>query len=366
MVATTGTQHYTEHTVKVADGIDIYYTDSGAPPSGDYTTLIVLHGSAINGAVFIPLHEYAHRVNLRVVLWNRRDYHGTTKYSDEELTDLKAGRQVFQERHAFQLASFLEHFITTKDTPKLSSDRKTSGFILMGWSFGNATTMSLFANPQVVPKSLYSLIEPYIMSIVLYDAPYTAMGYPPPTYSGAYYPFEDPDYAGAPERFYHYFLLWVSSHYNHTDVTSRNASGLDYRKGAEKWTIGGWSDEQKALCIENATAIRSELPCYAPPMQALLKRQTHDALFNENLAGSYFPNVHVHYLVAKNSTWFVLWGYIESMRLYEEARNRGQIVRATNFVLVEGANHFLHYENPELMLQLVIAGARQESSYKLD
>ncbi|KAF9461916.1 hypothetical protein BDZ94DRAFT_1262496 [Collybia nuda] len=259
MPTTDSPQYCTEHTVKVANDINIYYTDSGAPRSNDYTTLVILHGSAFNGAVFIPLHKFAHKMNLRVVLWNRRDYCGTTKYSDEELADLKAGRQVFQDRHAFQLASFLEHFITTQDTPRLSSNRKTGGFILMGWSFGNATTMSLLANPQAVPKPLYELIEPYLMSIVVFDPPYIALGHPPPTYSGAYYPFVDPDYTGAPEKFYDYFLRWVSSHYDHLDITSRDASGLDYRKGTERWTIDGWSDEQKALCIENVAAIRTEL-----------------------------------------------------------------------------------------------------------
>jgi pimeloyl-ACP methyl ester carboxylesterase len=103
-----------------------------------------------------------------VIAWNRRDYHGSTKYTDDELAELATGRQVFQERLAFQLASFLENFIKTKDTPKLSSDRKTGGFIIMGWSFGNATTLSLLSNPSAVPKPLYEFIEPYVMSIVIY------------------------------------------------------------------------------------------------------------------------------------------------------------------------------------------------------
>jgi pimeloyl-ACP methyl ester carboxylesterase len=119
-------------------------------------------------AVFTPLHEFAHRANLRVVVWNRRDYHGSTKYTDEELADLNAGRQIHQDRLALQIASFLEYFIQAKDTPKLGSDRKTGGFILMGWSFGNATTLSLFANPEAISQNLYELIEPYVMSLVLY------------------------------------------------------------------------------------------------------------------------------------------------------------------------------------------------------
>jgi hypothetical protein len=46
----------------------------------------------------IRLHEHAHNNKLRVIIWNRRDYRGSTKYTDAELDDLKAGRKVFQDR----------------------------------------------------------------------------------------------------------------------------------------------------------------------------------------------------------------------------------------------------------------------------
>jgi acetyl esterase/lipase len=41
--------NFTEHTIKLPDGIELLYTDSGAPNTASYTTLIVLHGSAFNG-----------------------------------------------------------------------------------------------------------------------------------------------------------------------------------------------------------------------------------------------------------------------------------------------------------------------------
>jgi acetyl esterase/lipase len=46
---TSSTKHYTERTITLPDGIEIFYTDSGAPNSDDYATLIILHGSAYNG-----------------------------------------------------------------------------------------------------------------------------------------------------------------------------------------------------------------------------------------------------------------------------------------------------------------------------
>jgi hypothetical protein len=41
--------NFTEYTIKLPDGIELLYTDSGAPDTASYTTLIVLHGSAFNG-----------------------------------------------------------------------------------------------------------------------------------------------------------------------------------------------------------------------------------------------------------------------------------------------------------------------------
>ncbi|KAG6871570.1 hypothetical protein C0995_002970, partial [Termitomyces sp. Mi166 len=80
------------HTYTLTDGINIYFTDSGAPPSStDYTTLIILHGSAFNGEGFEKMHTFAHGYNLRTVIWNRREYPGSTKYTDAEIDDLHNG-----------------------------------------------------------------------------------------------------------------------------------------------------------------------------------------------------------------------------------------------------------------------------------
>jgi hypothetical protein len=33
---------------------------------------------------------------------------------------------------------------------------------------GNVTTLSLLSDPDAIPKPLYEIVEPYLMSIVLY------------------------------------------------------------------------------------------------------------------------------------------------------------------------------------------------------
>ncbi|KAJ6562616.1 hypothetical protein B0H19DRAFT_943874 [Mycena capillaripes] len=262
---------HTEHTIKLPDGIELYYTDSGPPSSSSYTTLVVLHGSAFTGDGLVPLHKYAHQNDLRMILWNRRDYRGSTKYTDAELEDLKAGRKVFQDRLAVQLAWFFEHFIKQENTAKLSVDRKSGGFILAGWSFGNATALSLLSDPDAIPKALYEIVEPYLMSVVLYDPPFTALGYTPPDHETFYQPMADPDYHTLEQK-YDNFQHWVSSYYKHPDIASGKPSGLSFAKRTDKQTVSSWTEEQKEKYFDKVAAIRTELPKCEPLILLLLCR----------------------------------------------------------------------------------------------
>lgn len=178
------------NTAHLPDGIDIFYTDSGAPSdSTDYTTLVILHGSAFTGrkhhtsvfsgtpvlsvhcilieASFKKLHGYAHALNLRTVVWNRRDYPGSTKYTDAELDDLKNGRQEFIDRLAVQLGQFLEQFIEEEHIPKISANRKSGGLAIMGWSMGIASVIPLFSSKELVH---HSLLEPYVKDLIIYGS----------------------------------------------------------------------------------------------------------------------------------------------------------------------------------------------------
>jgi len=228
----------------------------------------------------------------------------------------------------------------------------------MGWSFGNATTLSLFSNPDAIPKPLYQTIKPYLMSLVLYDPPYTALGYVLPGQDSVYDPWVDPDYP-TPEALYDNFQHWVSSYYNHPDIASGKPSGMSFEKRTERRTYATWNDEQKARYFDTTAAVRSELPAYAPPMQAILKAQTHDALFNADLVSSYFPNVKVLHISGMGTCYYCMWAYMESLRLYNEAVAHGDKVRPTKFKLVEGGNHFLHYDMPDVLLKEVVQGCKE-------
>ncbi|KAJ7073464.1 hypothetical protein B0H15DRAFT_925649 [Mycena belliarum] len=256
-------QPYTEHTLKLPDGVEIRYTDSGAPQTVDYTTLVVIHGTGFNGYCFLKLHELAHKYNLRIAIMNRRDYHGSTMFSDEDLADMHAGRRIFQDRLATQVAWFLQHFIEHESTPTVSADRTSGGFLLMGWSSGCSVALAPFADRDVLPSALYDAVEPYLRSLVLYDPPVHTLGYLPPAGTG-YDPFKDPECTN-PDMLFKMFQLWTASYFSHPDIASGAPQGISVEKYTPKRTTKDWTEEQMARCFEKAAAARSALPASVLP-----------------------------------------------------------------------------------------------------
>ena len=99
---------------------------------------------------------------------NRRHYSGSTKFTDVEFEELKAAQKSFMERMSRQVINFLLWFSETNKIPQISSDRKTGGIALMGWSFGNAFTISVLGHPEAMPIDSYQKLEPYFRQLIVY------------------------------------------------------------------------------------------------------------------------------------------------------------------------------------------------------
>ncbi|KAJ7238346.1 Alpha/Beta hydrolase protein [Mycena haematopus] len=253
---------YTEHTCTLSDGVNIFFTDSGAPAAADYTTLVVFHGTGFNGFSLTPLHQHAHQHNFRTILCNRRGYYGSTQYTDDEIAELHEGDKAFQDRLALQIARLLEYFIEHQHTPRPTDDGKKGGFILMGWSFGGASALALLSDPAAIPGQLYETIEPYLRSLVLYDPPFEALGHSPPPLPELYNAFADPAYTTFDAKFIN-FQYWISSYSKHPNIASGDAAGMFVAKppaDTANSTFGRWTDEEKARYTDKAAAIRVDLP----------------------------------------------------------------------------------------------------------
>ncbi|KAJ3746854.1 hypothetical protein DFH05DRAFT_1395005 [Lentinula detonsa] len=271
-------------TYSLSEGIELSFTDSGAPPdSVSYTTVFFLHGGIFNAYQFHKVHAHAHALNLRTVLLHRRDYAGSTPYSGTEIEELKEGSVVFWERLSAQLAEFLGIFIKREKIPKLTRRKSplqdtahilhtnfantngegNGGVAIFGWSAGCSTVLSLLGAIQnpFIPDDLYKGLQEYVRSCLIYDPTYFSFGYTPPSDSRNYIPWDDPTVSK--EDLPQVVAEWVSSYYDHPcyDVVGQSlpstASIYDLdgiRSKSEQISFSSWTEEDIAKGLEGASA----------------------------------------------------------------------------------------------------------------
>jgi len=333
------------------NGTELFFEDSGAVPgSTNYTTLVIYHGSAFTGNTFHKLLPLGAANNVRLVILNRRDYAGSTKYTDDNLKDLNAGDKSFMERLGLEVAHFLLWFADTHKIPKISG--KSGGFAVMGWSMGNATAMAPLAYPDVIGKETYAKLDPYFRQLVLYDPPFLAFGYDQPP--EGYDPFTDPDYP-TPQAMFDNFSIWVSSYFDHPDLPSRTIHGLNFDKRGARPSIDNMTPAEMTVNFDATAAARTEFPMFFP-MQPTLKKQAQLTLFDEKLTQEVLPKLEVVYILCTKTQWYCAWGMIETEKQHKENIAQGRKVRPIRFIDIEGANHFVHWDDPKAFWSATVDG----------
>ena len=121
---------------------------------------------------FYRLLPFAQKHNLRIVAPNRRDYIGSTLFSEEELSALNGNDDVahraFLRDRGLEVAYFLKWIIDEMKIPQASEDGKAGGLALMGWSLGNTTTTAFLGHLQTYPPELVKALEPYLRTFFIY------------------------------------------------------------------------------------------------------------------------------------------------------------------------------------------------------
>lgn len=172
----------------------LYYEDTGPPAISNepYTTLIVVHGTLFHGgekvlarnemlgdlchpsnpAVFNRLLPLASQYNIRLVLVNRREYPGSSLFTDEDLNKLKnkddAVHIEFARERAEEIATFINVFKDQEGIAEASPDGRSGGVSLMGWSSGALHTIALLGYADLLSEGLKKSIEPYLRSYIVF------------------------------------------------------------------------------------------------------------------------------------------------------------------------------------------------------
>ena len=111
--------------------------------------------------------------NIRAISLARRDYRGSTPFSETELDQLRGSNAIvhraFLRERGLEVARFLITMIDTLNLPPLD-DEGRGGLSLMAWSFGNITMFAFAHFFSTYPQTVQDHLKTYLKSFVAYGA----------------------------------------------------------------------------------------------------------------------------------------------------------------------------------------------------
>ncbi|TFY60007.1 hypothetical protein EVG20_g7578 [Dentipellis fragilis] len=182
-------------------GTHLYFEDTGREQLGErYLTVVVVHGTGFNCAIFERMLPFAASCGLRLVLVNRRDYRGSTPLSADDVDLLtstdNAKRLEYFRRRAFEFCEFLAWFVQEKGNPPYTTTQDghvEGGIAVLAWSSAYMTLVGMLALADQLPEATRRKLEPYLRAFVLHA-----------------------------KR----FMSWVSSYFAHPDIWSGDVKTL--------------------------------------------------------------------------------------------------------------------------------------------
>lgn len=279
---------------------------------------------------------------------SRREYEGSSPYSDEELRVINRGshdeRAKFLQEQGILLALFVDGIIQTLSLPK------AGGVTVIGWSLGNAFTLALRACIGDLPVDTRGRLKSYARSFVLWGTIFFLFFY----FSSWIHPntdriyfdfFLDPpqqvlgftpnDPWPSADEFRAIFVKGVSAHYKHIDLDSKDPSLLD-RVGdpSIKPTSDTMTPDELSSMLDFTPCFRSELPVLLPIFSSPLFDQMTKALVDPQVREDW-GGIPVWHVTGDRNPW----GIITSPWVLEDKIGSKKL--KINVKWIKDANHFV-------------------------
>jgi len=267
-----------------------------------------------------------------VICLTRRDYPGSSPYTDEEIRIIRHGshdeRAKFLNDQGVLIALFVDGIIQTL------SLAKAGGLAVIGWSLGNLFTLALRACIGDLPVDTRHRLKSHMRSFILWDPPISSLGFTSP----------DPPPRLSPDEFIATFPKSVSTHYKHVNLDSKDPSQLDkIGDPSRKSTIEAMTPEELSSSIDFTPCFNSDFP-FITSFSLVLSNQRTKSLVDSKVRNDWegIPVWHVfgdsNPVQLQTSPW-----------LLEDAIGSENI----NFKLIKNANHFLMWEEPDRFLTVM-------------
>jgi len=174
----------------IAPGIEISYLDSGVPSVNPdhYTTVLVIHGYTWSGGWFHSLFLRKSLINeidtfkktlpfgspngIRIIAINRRDYPGSTPFTEEEVAAIKSDEYTNDDLRAFMLArttefaKFAEYLVISGISKEVVNGK--GGIAIVGWSLGQAYVTNFIEDVKKLEVGLREMVEKNVRCVVAF------------------------------------------------------------------------------------------------------------------------------------------------------------------------------------------------------
>jgi hypothetical protein len=125
----------------------------------------------ICAGIFDKVSAIAPKAGLRIVSIARRNYPGSSMYTEEERKVIANGTD--QQKRALldtlgrELAIFYVLFIQKHDIPPISRDGKAGGVVLLGWSSGSTPMLAAISQIEYLPKDAQAQLRSHVRAVIL-------------------------------------------------------------------------------------------------------------------------------------------------------------------------------------------------------
>ncbi|KAK7039327.1 AB hydrolase-1 domain-containing protein [Favolaschia claudopus] len=331
--------------------LQFFFTDSGAPPDklADYTTFILVHGHTYHGAVFQKLLPLAASQTMRLICINRREYPGSTSHTADELAVYASGmeeeRAVLMHQAGVNLALAIDGIIQQCDLPSAGD------VAIAGWSLGNTFVLAAVEAIMDLPPPVRERLQSFVKTVIMWDPPCQALGIANPP--KAYVPLYDEDLPPAARG--PAFAKWVASYFVHGDLSTHDPNQLNYRDPdlLRKATFEDTPLDEVLSIIDFTVGDKCDTIVTLSPFASVVASLVENALFAPGIRAAWKNTKMVHMYGLANS-WNVLYAVWDLERRVEAAQGKAPIT----FRPIEGANHFIMWEDPSLTLKELLKCAK--------
>ncbi|KAH8823827.1 Alpha/Beta hydrolase protein [Flagelloscypha sp. PMI_526] len=312
------------------------YIDSGVPSAASdkpYTTVVFLHGFAINASLLEPLFPLAQQNNLRIVSVNRRGYNGTTPHSDEELHE-----EGFLKKQCGYLVLVLDALIKSNDLG--------GGFALCGWSRGTIFALGILEvleslDNDLVSKEVKERVGTAMKAFLIWDPVVRTLGIPIPSGCEGYDIEADPtipkdDLTQLADN-------WATGYFQHDESLPHTFAKLSQRTplSSPPPSLSIISEPEKLHLTKPTAPLTIEQMCehdnaiYQVPDDFSQLRQKY-------LEGGEGWKGKRYLLYGSQSTWSVVWvaWWLENQT--QAKSENGELVLRR----MEGGNHMMAWDMP--------------------